>query len=165
MSLIKVTEKSKFDNLCSKHVCEVVSKAFSISKNTATVDMLFFKLKVTWSVCLIHCKVVLWLARNLNWFTFSRPLSPEWLWTIFRITFSNSLPVVGKRLVDRTFSGNVGSLRSFGNVIIFASFQGIRKWEIRKLWLIKWVKCSKGLFGRCLRYSFGIPSIPQAFFS
>jgi hypothetical protein len=56
MSLIKLTEKSNFDTLYSKPVCHVVSKAFSISKNTAAVDMLL-KLRVTWSVSLIHCRM------------------------------------------------------------------------------------------------------------
>jgi hypothetical protein len=40
-----------------------VSKAFSISKNTAAVDMLL-KLRVAWPVNLMHCSVVLWCARN-----------------------------------------------------------------------------------------------------
>jgi hypothetical protein len=47
--------------------------------------------------------------------------------TIFRITFSNSLPVVGKRLIGRTFWGNVGSLPGFGKVIIVASSQDVGK--------------------------------------
>jgi hypothetical protein len=46
MTLIKLTEKFNFDNLYSKPVCNVVSKAFSISKNTAAVNMLL-KLSVT----------------------------------------------------------------------------------------------------------------------
>jgi hypothetical protein len=37
----------------------VVSKAFSMSKNTAAVDILLLKLRVTWSVGLIRCSVVL----------------------------------------------------------------------------------------------------------
>jgi hypothetical protein len=162
MSLFKLTEKSNFDNLYSKPVCHVVSRAFSISKNTAAEDMLLLKLRVTWSVILIHCKVVLWQARKPNWFAFSRPLSPMCLWTIFGITFSNNLPVVGKRLIGRNFWGNVGSLPGFGKVIIFASFQGVGKWAIRRQWLNKWVKYTKGIFGSCLRHSFGMPSIPHA---
>jgi hypothetical protein len=31
------------------------------------VEILLLKLRVTWSVSLIHCEVVLWLARNPNW--------------------------------------------------------------------------------------------------
>jgi hypothetical protein len=127
------------------------------------VDMLLLKLRVTWSVSLIYCKIVLWQARKPNWFAFSRPLSPMCRWTIFRITFSNSLPVVGKRLIGSRFLGNVGSLPGFGKVIIFASFQGVGKWKIRRQWLNKWVKCTKGLFWRCLRHSFRMPSIPHAF--
>jgi hypothetical protein len=37
---IKLAEKSNFDNLYSKTVCHVVSKAFSTSKNTAALGML-----------------------------------------------------------------------------------------------------------------------------
>jgi hypothetical protein len=59
MSLIKLVGNSSSDNLYSKPGCHVVSKAFSISKNTAAVDILLLKLSVTWSVSLIHCSVVL----------------------------------------------------------------------------------------------------------
>jgi hypothetical protein len=38
------------------------------------------------------------------------------LWTIFRITFSNSLPVVDKWLIGRKFCGNFGSLPGFGKL-------------------------------------------------
>jgi hypothetical protein len=42
----------------------VVSRASSMSKNTAAIDILLFKLRVTWSVSHIHCNVVLWRARK-----------------------------------------------------------------------------------------------------
>jgi hypothetical protein len=45
----------------------------------------------------------------------------------------------------------------------FASFQGFGKWDSRRQWLNKCAKCTKGLVGRCLRHSFGMLSIPQAF--
>jgi hypothetical protein len=35
----------------------VVSTICSMSKNTAAVDILLMKLKVTWSIGLIHCSV------------------------------------------------------------------------------------------------------------
>jgi hypothetical protein len=54
ISLINFTENSILANLYSKPVCHVVSKAFSISKNTAAVDILLLKLRVTWSASLIH---------------------------------------------------------------------------------------------------------------
>jgi hypothetical protein len=54
ISLIKLVEKCIFDNLYSKPGCYVVSKAFSISKNTAVVDILLLKFRVTWSVSVIH---------------------------------------------------------------------------------------------------------------
>jgi hypothetical protein len=53
ISLIRLVENSIIDNLYSKPGCYNVSKAFPISKNTAAVDILL-KLKVTWSVSLIH---------------------------------------------------------------------------------------------------------------
>jgi hypothetical protein len=46
-----------------------VSKAFSMTKNTAAVDILRFR--ETWSVNLIHWSVVLWRARKPNWLAFS----------------------------------------------------------------------------------------------
>jgi hypothetical protein len=58
MSLIKLDEKSIFDNLYNKPLCHVVSNAYSIFMNTAAIDMLL-KLRVTSSFSLIHCKVVL----------------------------------------------------------------------------------------------------------
>jgi hypothetical protein len=59
ISLIKLVKNSNLDNLYNKPECRVVSKAFLISKNTAAVDILLFKLRVTWSVSLIHCNVML----------------------------------------------------------------------------------------------------------
>jgi hypothetical protein len=42
-------------------------KAFSVSKNTAAVDMILLNFKVMWSVGLINWSVVLWRARKPNW--------------------------------------------------------------------------------------------------
>jgi hypothetical protein len=39
MSLIKLVENSNLDNLYRKLECQVVSKAFSMSKNTAAEDL------------------------------------------------------------------------------------------------------------------------------
>jgi hypothetical protein len=39
----------------------------------------------------------------------SRPLSSICFWSNFRITFSNSFPVVERRLIGRKFWGNLGS--------------------------------------------------------
>jgi hypothetical protein len=103
MSLIKLVECSNFDNIYSKPECNVVSKAFSMSKNTAAVDILLLKLRVTWSVSLIHCSVVLLRARKRNWLTLSRLLSSMCFRTIFRKAFSNNLPVGDRRLIGRKF--------------------------------------------------------------
>jgi hypothetical protein len=137
----------------------------SISKNTAAVAMLLLKFKVTWSVSLIHCSAALWRARKPNWLPLSRSLTSMCLWTIFSMTFSKSFPVVDKRLIRYKFLGNFGCLQRFGKVIIFVSFQDFGKCDNRRQWLNKCVKCRSGLLRRCLRHSFGIPSISQAFLS
>jgi hypothetical protein len=81
---------------------------------------------------------------------------------IFRITFTKGLLVVDNRLIGRRFWGNLGSFPLFGK-IIFYSFQNLGKWESRMQWLNKFVRCTSGLLGSCLRHSFGIPRIPYAF--
>jgi hypothetical protein len=102
MSLIKFVDNFNLYNLHSKPRYHVW-KAFSISKNTATVDMLLLKFKVTLSVSLIHCSVVLWRARKPNWLALSRSLISVCLWTMFSMTFSKSLPIMDKRLIGRKF--------------------------------------------------------------
>jgi hypothetical protein len=163
ISLFKLVENSNLDNLYNKPKCHVVSKAFSISKNTAAVQILLFNLRVTWSASLIHCNVLLWRARKPNWLALGRPHFSICFWRNFRITFSNSWPVVDRRLIGRKFSGNFGSLPGLGKVVTFASFQWFVKCDSRRQWLNKWVKCTNGSLGKCLRHSFGTPSIPQAF--
>jgi hypothetical protein len=233
--LSRLIENLYSDNSCSNPRFHVLSNAFSVSKYTATIDMLLLKFKVgrtpacvktcnsedtmsatwrkerstvetndimktaahwsesrcwrqllsllshvlmlvltqlvcgrpkvMWSVSLIRWSVVPWRARKPNWLALSSPLSSMCLWTIFRITFSNRLPVMGKRLIGRKFWGRLVSLQGFGNVITFASFQGFRKWDSRMQWLNKCVRCTNGLLGRCLRHWFGIPSSPQVFLS
>jgi hypothetical protein len=130
-----------------------VSKVFSISKNTAAVDILLLKLRVTWSSSLMHGNVVLWRARKPNWLALSKFLSPMCFWKICRKIFKNNLPVEDKRLIGRKFCGILGSLPGFGKATTLASFQDVGKCESRMQWLIKWVKWSSGLLGRCLRHS------------
>jgi hypothetical protein len=127
--------------------------------------MLLLKFKVTWSVSLIHWSVVLRRARKPNWLALSGPFCSVCLRTIFRITFPNSLPVVDKRLIGSKFWGHFGSLPGFGNVMNCFSFQEFGKWDSRRQWLNKCVRCTSGLIGRCLRHLFGIPSCPQTFFN
>jgi hypothetical protein len=124
---------------------------FSMSKNTAAVDILLLKLRVTWSVSLMHCSVVLWRARKLYWLALSRPLSSICFWRDFRNTFSNSLPVVDRRLIGRKFWGNFGSLTGVGNVMNFVSFQDFGKWDTRSQWLNKCLTCTNVRLGSCLR--------------
>jgi hypothetical protein len=133
--------------------------AFSVSKNTAAVDSLLLKLRVTWSVSLINCNVVLWRARKPNWLALSGPLSYVCFWRIIRITFSNSLPVVDRRLIGRKF----WIFTRFGKVITFATFKGFGKCDSRRLRLNKRIKCTIDRSGKCLRHSFGMPLIIQAF--
>jgi hypothetical protein len=123
-----------------------------MSKNTAAVDILLFKLRVRRSVSLIHCSVVLWRAQKPNWLALSKPHHSICFWRIFRITFPNSLPVVDRRLIGRQFWENFGSLPGFGKVITFGSFQGFGKCDSRKQWINKWVKCTNDRLGRCLRH-------------
>jgi hypothetical protein len=161
--LMKLVGNSNLNNMYSKPECHVISKAFSMSKNTAAVNILLLKLRLTWSVSLMHCSVVLWRSRKTNWLALSRPLSLICFWRTFRITFSNSLPFVDRRLIGRKFWGNFGSLLGFGNVMIFASFQDFGKWDNRRQWLYKCVKCTNGRLGSRLRHSFGMPSVLQDF--
>lgn len=46
-NLFKLVENSNLDNLYSMTACRIVSKAFSVSKSTAAVDILLLKLSVT----------------------------------------------------------------------------------------------------------------------
>jgi hypothetical protein len=110
-----------------------------MSKNTAAVDILLLKWRVTWSVNLIHWSVVLWRARKPKWLALSRPFSSICFWTSFKITFSNSLPVVNRRLIGRKFWGNFGSLPGFGKVITFASLQGFGKCDSWRQWLNNYI--------------------------
>jgi hypothetical protein len=48
--LIKLIKNFNLENPYSKPRCHVVSRAFSISKNTTAVDVLLLKFKITWSV-------------------------------------------------------------------------------------------------------------------
>jgi hypothetical protein len=125
--------------------------------------MLLLKFKVTWSISLIHCSVVLWCARKPNWLAFRRLLSSMCFWTIFRMAFSKSLPVVNRKLIGRKFWWYFRPLPGFGNFMTFASFQDCGKWDSRRQWLNNCVKCTNCLLEWCLRYLFGMSSIPQAF--
>jgi hypothetical protein len=163
ISVIRLVEIFNSDNLYSKPRCHVVARAFLISENTIPIDMLLYKFKVMWSISLVHQTFMLWWAWKPHWLALSRPLSSACLWTNFRITFSTSLPVVDKRLIGHKFCGILGSLLGCGNVIYFASFQAFRKWDSRRQWLNKCVRCTSCFLGRCLRHSLEIPSSPQAF--
>jgi hypothetical protein len=160
MSLV---ENSNSDSLYSRPECHILSKAFSRSKTTAAVDILLLKFMVMWSASLIHWSLVLWCAWKPNWLPFRKFLSSMCFWTVLKITISNSLPVVDKRLLGRNFWRKVLSLPGFGRLMIYTSFQGAWRWLSRKQWLNKRVKCIRDLLGRCRRHSFGIPSKPQAF--
>jgi hypothetical protein len=116
-NLIRLIENFNLDNLYINPRCHILVKVLSISENTAAVDMSLLKFKVTGSISLIHWSVVLWWSLKSNWLALSRLLSSRCLWTVFGITFSNSLPVVEKRLIGRKFWGKFGSLPDFGNVI------------------------------------------------
>jgi hypothetical protein len=59
ISLTRLVENYNSDSLYSRPWCHVVSKAFTMSKNIAAVDILLLKFRVTWSVSLVHWSVVL----------------------------------------------------------------------------------------------------------
>jgi hypothetical protein len=84
---IRLIEKLYSYSLYSKQTCHVLWNAFSISKNTAAVDILLLKFKVKWSVSLMDWSVVLCRARKPNWFALSRSFALMYLWTIFRMSF------------------------------------------------------------------------------
>jgi len=54
ISFIKLTGSCNFNNLYNKPGCHVVLKAFSMSKNTASVGILLLKFRVARSVNLVH---------------------------------------------------------------------------------------------------------------
>jgi hypothetical protein len=138
--------------------CRVITWYVKMSRAHSAVYILLLKYNVTSSVGLIYRSIVLWQSRKPNWLTLSRPVSSMCLWTIFRTTSSNSLLLVDKRLIGGKLWGHFGFLLVFSNIINFASFQGIGKWDSRRQWLNKCVNSSSGRFGRCLRHSFGILS-------
>jgi hypothetical protein len=50
----------------------------------------------------------------------------------FQNNFLQYFAVVDKKLIDRKFLGNLGSLPGFSNVTTFASFQDFGKWDSPK---------------------------------
>jgi hypothetical protein len=67
-------------------------------------------------------------------------LSSLCLWTIFRITFSYSWSVMGKRLVGSKFWANFGSLPDLGKIIAVSSFQDDGKYGKNKSsWRNWWI--------------------------
>lgn len=58
ISIMRLVDNSNSDSLCTRQKCCVVPKAFSMSKNTAAIEILLLKFKLTWSVSLIHWKVL-----------------------------------------------------------------------------------------------------------
>jgi hypothetical protein len=55
-------------------------------------------------------------------------------------------------------------LPGFGKAVNSTSFKDDGKYDSHKQCLNRWFRWSNGFRGRCLRYSFGMPSIQQAFF-
>jgi hypothetical protein len=144
---------------------QVVPKAFVISKNITAVDILLLKFRVTWSASLVYWRAVLWCAWKPKWLLCSSFFSSAYLWTVFRIAFSNNLPIVDKRHIEHKIWGNFGSLSCLDEVNMFASFQDCRKWDSQKHWLNKCMIWDSDLHGRCLRHSFRILSKLHALFN
>jgi hypothetical protein len=104
---------------------------------------------------------VLWRAQKPNWLALSRPLSSICFWSILERLYRIAFLLWTEGWCK--FCGSFGSLPGLGKVITFASFQGFGKCDSRMQWMNKWVRWTNGRLGRCLRYSFGMSSIPQAF--
>jgi hypothetical protein len=134
--------------------------ALSIS-STAAVDILLLKFRLTWSSSLIYWSVVLWSDQSqthLHVVSFF----PQCFWIALKISFSNTLPTVGKRLTGRKFGGNFECLLGFSRVMNFASFQGDGKWPSWRQCLDKCVKCTKGLPERFWGHS--LPNIKDGIY-
>jgi hypothetical protein len=50
-----------------------------ITKNTGAVDILLLKLRVTWSISVIHCNVVLQRAQKPNWYALTLQCRSQYL--------------------------------------------------------------------------------------
>jgi hypothetical protein len=77
-----------------------------------------------------------------------------------RFTTSLSLSLGGGQLNPYGHSPCVGPY--WVSVTSWFLLTKTRKWDSRRQWLNKCARCTSGLLGQCLRYSFGIPSSPQA---
>lgn len=123
LKLVFLWEKYELVNfsliLWSKGV-RLYQKIFSIQEYISCRHVIV-EILLKWLVSLIHWSVMLWRAQKPNCLALSSTLCLIWLWTILRINSSNSLPVVGKRLIGHKFLGNFYSLPAFGNGISFAS--------------------------------------------
>jgi hypothetical protein len=160
ISLMRFIGNCNSDSLYSRPGCHIVSKSFSMPMNTAAIDILLLKFRETWSVSLIHWSVVLWRSRKPNGIAFSKILSEMCLWIFLELI---SQRLADRRLIGRKVSENFGFLPGFGRTKILASFQGAGKWQSLRQWLKWWVTWTRDLLERCLRQSFGISSITQAF--
>jgi hypothetical protein len=100
ISLMRPAESCNSDSLYNRPDCRVVSKAFTISKNTEAIDI-SLKFRVMWFVSLIHWIVVLRCARKTNWLAFSKSLSLIRVRIVFKISFLKQFHLVGKRLIRR----------------------------------------------------------------
>jgi hypothetical protein len=158
MSLV---EKSNSDNLYSKPECHVVSKAFQISKNTAPVDILFFKFR--WRdppasyIEVSYCDL-LWSQTELHLVSFFHQCVLDGS----KIAISNNLPVVEKEADWTKVWGKSGIFAGFRQSYNFCFLPTRRCQEMSKPKAVskKNVICTRGLLGRCRRHSFGKPSRP-----
>jgi hypothetical protein len=76
VSLMRLVEKINSYNLLSRPMCHVLSKAFSISKDTVAVDILLLKFRSIWSSSLIQWSVILWCARMPSLYIKYSPATP-----------------------------------------------------------------------------------------
>jgi uncharacterized membrane protein len=99
----------------------------SISKNTEAIDILLLKFRVMWSSSphTLECHTVICSK------AFSKFLSSVCFWIVLKISFSNSLPIVDKRLIGCKFWGHFGSFAGFWQRYDFCFLP--RCWEVTRL--------------------------------
>jgi hypothetical protein len=118
------TSNSRLKTPLDRPECHVLAKIFTISKDTTAVNMFLLKFRVTWSASLIHWSAVLWFSWKPNWLAFSKFLFLVCFWVVLKISFSNSLPVMDKRLIGH----KCGRIWQNYNFYFFP-----RCWEVTKL--------------------------------
>jgi hypothetical protein len=119
----------------SRPKCHVVSKTFSISRNTAAVQFLGDVISHPHTLKYLNCDLI----DSQNYFHLVS-FFPYCFWTVLEINFAISLPIVDKRLIGRKFWGNLKYFQGFGSYDNYF-FPRCRKVTKPKAVIKKFVKC------------------------